>query len=76
MNANTMELNMEEMEQVTGGGGLYTSGSQPDYQPSCYHSHAVKTSWEREDEFFIFWTRHQFAYLCPDCKKIFWVNED
>ena len=74
MNANTMELNPEQLEQITGADVMGMETRYPD--DCCHHPHAVKTSWQRKDEFFIFWTRHQFAYLCPDCKEIFWVNED
>ena len=74
MNANTMELNPEQLEQITGADVMGMETRYPD--DCCHHPHAVKTSWQRKDEFFIFWTQHQFAYLCPDCKEIFWVNED
>ena len=74
MNANTMELNPEQMEQITGA--IIYGGSDEPFIPECRHPHAVKTPWERETEFYIFWTRHQFAYLCPDCKKYFWASED
>ena len=74
MNANTMELNPEQLQQITGADVMGMETRYPD--DCCHHPHAVKTSWQREDEFFIFWTRHQFAYLCPDCKKIFWVYEE
>ena len=74
MNANTMELNPEQLEQITGADVMGMETRYPD--DCCHHPHAVKTSWQRKDEFFIFWTQHQFAYLCPDCKEIFWVYED
>jgi bacteriocin-like protein len=75
MKPDRKELNQEKLEQISGGGVDITHvfSREPN---TCTHPHAVKTPWQCEDEHFIFWTRHQFAYLCPDCKEIFWVNED
>ena len=73
MNINSMELNMDEMELVNGSGPVIGEVNTSDI---CYHPNAVKTSIGYEDEFFIFWTRYRRAYLCPDCKRIIWVDED
>ena len=72
MNANKMELNMEQLEQVSGAECIIDTSS-----PSvCSHSNKVKTPWWGREDDFIFWTQHQNAYLCPDCKRIIWVDED
>ena len=73
MKRGTVELNQEKLEQISGGG---TDITHMNTCGLCMHPHAVKTPWQREDKRFIFWTKHQFAYLCPDCKEIFWVDED
>ena len=69
-----MELTQEQMEQVFGS--AICSGVEPALRVSCRHPNAVKTSIGYEDEFFIFWTRHRCAYLCPDCHEVVWVFED
>ena len=69
------ELSQENLEQISGGGVDMTHvfSREPN---TCTHPHAVKTPWQQEDKRFIFWSQHQVAYLCPDCKEAFWVDED
>ena len=74
MNTSMMELNMEQMGQVTGAEVI--AWDFPTTSPKCLHPNKVKTSIGYEDEFFIFWTRHRCAYLCPDCHEVVWVFED
>ena len=65
-------LKPEELDKVAGGGGRrrdYSGGNQ------CRHDHATRTGKEREDSFFVFWSKHQYEYSCPDCKATFWRSE-
>ena len=75
MNTGKMKLNMEQLEQVSGAVYCSESVPGPDYS-SCRHPNKVKTPWWGREDDYIFWSQHQNAYLCPDCKKIVWVNED
>ena len=74
MNTNTMKLNMEQLEQVSGS--IYSSESQPSFVYFCSHPNKVKTCIEYEDNVFFFWSQHLCAYLCPDCHNLIWVHED
>ena len=66
-------LTPDELEQVSGAEIQVGIDS---YEPPCRHPNLVKTDWQREDERFIFWTQHQFAYICFDCKKLIWRDEE
>ena len=65
---NTRELNMDEMDRVAGGVSSMVT--------NCPHTNRVKTGREREDSRFIFWSQHQYEYLCKDCQETFWVDEE
>ncbi len=71
MEENKKELKNEELDEATGG-ALYPDG----IGNRCKHPNKVKTSAEREDSRFIFFSQHQYQYYCPDCKQTFWVDEE
>lgn len=50
MNTSTMELNLEQMGQVTGAEVI--AWDFPTTSPKCFHPNKVKTSIGYEDEFF------------------------
>ena len=69
-NKKMKELNPEELDQVAGGirrGAR--SGSH------CQHEHKTRTGNEKEDSFFIFWSRHKYEYYCQDCEQNIWLTE-
>ena len=70
METKKMELNQEQMEQVTGARRKWIKGG------NCDSTHRVKTGNDREDSRFIFWSQHQYEYLCLDCGHTFWVDEE
>lgn len=73
MDTSRMELSMEQMRQVTGADCILDTSCPH----GCSHPNKVKTPWwGREDDFLIFWSQHQNAYLCPDCHKVVWIDED
>ena len=65
-------LNTEELDKVAGGGGR----RRVHVISKCRHEHATRTGKEREDSFFVFWSKHQYEYFCPDCKESFWQSEE
>ena len=71
----TKALNQEALEQISGGGvdmtHLVTCKSN-----QCMHPHEYKTGEQREDERWIFFSQHQFEYICPDCKETNWYDEE
>ncbi len=62
---NMMELNLEQMEYIIGAHVLI--GEDAGCSSKCRHLNKVKTPWWGREDDYIFWTRHQNAYLCPDC---------
>ena len=70
METGKMELNQEQMEQVTGARRKWEKGR------NCDSTHRVKTGNDREDSRFIFWSQHQYEYLCLDCGHTYWVDEE
>lgn len=62
----------EALEKVTGG-SLYLGGVP---FRVCKHDHKNRTGGERADSRWIWWSQHQFQYFCPECKKMFWEDED
>ena len=74
MNNSLKELNTEQTEQVFGG--LICRDAEPVLTDRCKHRNKVKTGDDREDSRFIFWSKHQYEYTCPDCGKTFWVDEE
>ena len=72
MSENKQELRLEEMEKVSGG----MDPTMIKEERKCKHHNRVKTGNEREDSRFIFWSQHQYEYLCTDCQKTFWVDEE
>ena len=61
------KLNPEELDQVAGG-----RRRDAGLGPRCQHEHKFRTGNEKEDSFFIFWSRHKYEYYCPDCKMTLW----
>ncbi len=70
METGKMELNLEQIEQVTGARRKWEKGR------NCDPMHRVKTGNDREDSRFIFWSQHQYEYLCLDCGHTYWVDEE
>lgn len=70
METKKMELNQEQMVQVTGARRKWIKGG------NCDSTHRVKTGNDREDSRFIFWSQHQYEYLCLDCGHTYWVDEE
>ena len=68
----TQEVNTEAMKNVVGAGVWAPHG----WSTICEHPCRRKTGEEREDPRFIFWSQHQYEYICPDCGKIWWKNEE
>ena len=64
------ELNPEELDQVAGG-----RRRKDGLGPRCQHEHKTRTGNEKEDSFFIFWSRHKYEYHCQDCGQNIWLTE-
>ena len=71
---NRLELTMDQMEQVNGGGAdllhLASCGVCP--HPNLRY----KTGEDRKDSRWLIFSQHQFEYFCPECKKTFWEDEE
>ena len=68
------ELNPEEMDQAAGGFRFKTKNPYKNFP--CVHPHKTKTGREREDSRYLVFSQHQFEYVCPDCGKKFWADEE
>ena len=42
----------------------------------CQHLRKERTGNEREDSYFVFWSKHQYEYRCVYCGATFWVTEE
>ena len=68
------KLNMEELDQVAGGSGS-SWRKHIKKVPICPHTNKTRTGNEKEDSFFIFWSKHKYEYYCPDCGQNIWLSE-
>ena len=69
-NKNQQELSKDELEQASGGNAHLRKSGRKRFQ--CHHPNKVRTGNEKEDDFFIFWSRHKYEYTCPDCGSTIW----
>ena len=64
------KLSTKELDQVAGG-----RRRDAGLGPRCQHEHKIRTGNEKEDSFFIFWSRHKYEYHCQDCEQNIWLTE-
>lgn len=74
----SVQLSADDLENVSGG-SCFTAGTPGqnrlwDCPTDCRNKY--RTGNEREEPFFIFWSRHMKEYYCPDCKSTWWEHED
>ena len=71
-NKEKKELNPEELDQASGG---HIAFRHSEARSHCRHEHKTRTGNEKEDSFFVFWSRHKYEYYCQDCEQNIWLTE-
>ena len=76
--AGAVPLSADDLDDVAGG-TCFTAGTpsqQRKWSCPAHCQNAYRTGNEKEDPFFIYWSRHMKEYYCPDCHETWWEHED
>ena len=69
-NMNHQEVSSQELQNVNGGN--VAGGSFMGHK----HTKGSRTGREREDSRWIFFSQHQYEYICSECGEKFWADEE